>query len=435
MSNEQFLLPAFSRTVALSRNDFNTSFRAVSRHFYGEEQPLGTNFNDEGATGTVPNGIFWRQSKGGRLYIKDTNNSKPPTGGTGAWPGNNFSRYGIALSFADSLSTIDMRDYEIGELVAVVNSTDTTQTSIRRVSDSGQGASANNRLYMRTSNGGAQTGFIDVGIPYPGSVKPHHLALDAKVEPMTDDAVDLGDYTYRYRDAYFSNAVFIGSSASHIALNATGGFLQLDGAQFQDGTALAPSMTFESDTNTGAFRIGADNFGISAAGSVRLDVDSNSINANVNILPTTTEAIDVGSSGLKFRNMYASGEFFGQATTAKYADLAEKYTTDEEYAIGTIMAVSKNYAYETESCSESGVPIGVISENPAFKMNADTEGQYIGLKGRVPVRVVGEVKKGDRVYAYNAGVGKNSGTGSLVGIALETNTTEAEKLVECVLKV
>ena len=53
----------------------------------------------------------------------------------------------------------------------------------------------------------------------------------------------------------------------------------------------------------------------------------------------------------------------------------------------------------------------------------------------MPVRVVGEVKKGDRVYAYNAGVGKNSGTGSLVGIALETNTTEAEKLVECVLKV
>lgn len=58
MSNEQFLLPAFARTVALSRNDFNTSLRAISRNFYGEEQPLGADFNDEGTVGTVPNGVF-----------------------------------------------------------------------------------------------------------------------------------------------------------------------------------------------------------------------------------------------------------------------------------------------------------------------------------------------------------------------------------------
>lgn len=435
MSNEQFLLPAFSRTIALSRNDFNSSLRAISRNFYGQEQPLGTDFNDEGSTGTIPNGVFWRDSINGRLYIKDTNHAKPPSGGTGLWPGNNFTRYGIATSFTTQLSTTDMRDYEIGELVAVVNSSDTTQTSIRRVSESGLGASSNNRLYMKVSNGAAQTGFIDVGIPYPGSVKPHHLALDAKVEPMTDDTVDLGDWTYRYRDGYFSNAVLIGNSVDHISLNATGGFLQLDGAQLQDGTALAPSMTFENDTNTGAFRIGTDNIGISTAGSVRLDVDSDSINANVNILPTTTESIDVGSSTLKFRNMYASGEFFGLATTAKYADLAEKYTTDEEYPIGTVMMVSSTNKFETEACSEAGCPIGVISENPAFKMNADTEGQYIGLKGRLPIRIVGEVIKGSRIFTSSSGVAKAEGKGMLVGVALESNSNSEEKLVECVLKV
>lgn len=434
MSNEQFLLPAFSRTIALSRNDFNSSLRAISRNFYGQEQPLGTDFNDEGTTGTVPNGVFWRDSINGRLYIKDTNHAKPPSGGTGLWPGNNFTRYGMATSFVTTLSGTDMRDYEIGELVAVVNSSDTTQTSLRRVSDSGLGASANNRLYMKISNGAAQTGFIDVGIPYPGSVKAYHLALNSKVEPITDATVDFGDWTYRFRDSYFSNAVFIGSSANHIALNATDGFLQLDGGQFADGTALEPSITFEADIDTGIFREGTNDIGIATAGVKRLSIDTNSIDVAVDILPTTG-TIDIGASGNEFQNMYASGEFFGTATTAKYADLAEKYTTDEEYPIGTVMMVSSSLDTETCSCSEAGCPIGVISENPAFKMNADTEGQYIGLKGRLPIRVIGEVTKGSKVYTSSSGVAKAEGKGMLVGVALESNSDLNEKLVECVLKV
>jgi len=329
---------------------------------------------------------------------------------------------------------MDMRDYEIGELVAVVNSSDTTQTSIRRVSESGLGASSNNRLYMKVSNGAAQTGFIDVGIPYPGSVKPHHLALDAKVEPITDATVDFGDWTYRYRDGYFSNAVLIGTSVDHISLNATGGFLQLDGAQFQDGTQAAPSITFEDDTDTGIFREGTDDIGFTTGGTKRMSIDSNSVDFAVNLLPTTA-TIDVGATGNQFRNMYASGEFFGTATTAKYADLAEKYTTDEEYPIGTVMMVSSTNKFETEACSEGGCAIGVISENPAFKMNADTEGQYIGLKGRLPIRIIGEVTKGSRIFTSSSGVAKAEGKGMLVGVALESNSNSEEKLVECVLKV
>lgn len=434
MSNEQILLPAFSRTIALSRNDFNSSLRAISRNFYGQEQPLGADINDEGTTGTIPNGVFWRDSINGRLYIKDTNHAKPPSGGTGLWPGNNFTRYGMATSFVTTLSGTDMRDYEIGELVAVVNSSDTTQTSLRRVSESGLGASANNRLYMKISNGAAQTGFIDVGIPYPGSVKAYHLALNSKVEPITDATVDFGDWTYRFRDSYFSNAVFIGTSANHIALNATDGFLQLDGGQFADGTAFAPSITFEADIDTGIFREGTNDIGITTAGVKRLSIDTNSIDVAVDILPTTS-TIDIGASGNEFQNMYASGEFFGTATTAKYADLAEKYTTDEEYPIGTVMMVSSSLDTETCSCSEAGCPIGVISENPAFKMNADTEGQYIGLKGRLPIRVIGEVTKGSKVYTSSSGVAKAEGKGMLVGVALESNSDLNEKLVECVLKV
>ena len=70
-------------------------------------------------------------------------------------------------------------------------------------------------------------------------------------------------------------------------------------------------------------------------------------------------------------------------------------------------------------------------------MNSDAEGQAIGIKGRVPVRVIGKVEKGDPVYVGENGVCQSADSQGrdIVGIALETNTEEGEKLVECVLKV
>jgi hypothetical protein len=68
-------------------------------------------------------------------------------------------------------------------------------------------------------------------------------------------------------------------------------------------------------------------------------------------------------------------------------------------------------------------------------MNSDCDGQAIGLKGRVPVRVSGVVSKGQAVYAWEHGVCTTIASTALVGIALESSTDESEKLIECVLKV
>ena len=68
-------------------------------------------------------------------------------------------------------------------------------------------------------------------------------------------------------------------------------------------------------------------------------------------------------------------------------------------------------------------------------MNSEAEGQYIALKGRVPVRVKGVVKKGQAIYAWEDGVCSTVQTTALVGIALVSSDDEEEKLIECVLKV
>jgi len=127
--------------------------------------------------------------------------------------------------------------------------------------------------------------------------------------------------------------------------------------------------------------------------------------------------------------------FQGTATSARYADLAEKYTTSEELPVGTAVAVCVHEDHEVEPAVSSQMCIGVVSAEPAYLMNSDADGQAIGLKGRVPVRVKGPVNKGQAVYAWNDGVCSSVATTGLVGIALETNTDDSEKLVECVLKV
>jgi len=172
----------------------------------------------------------------------------------------------------------------------------------------------------------------------------------------------------------------------------------------------------------------ADNFtGLAEKAStlvVGADNRSGDINSTANTIAVRTATGDLKAN-----------LFIGTATQAKYADLAEKYTTDKEYPIGTAMAICAHDGHEAEAASAKDVCIGVISAEPAYLMNAEIDGQAIGLKGRVPVRVKGPVSKGMPVYAWEDGVCTTIGTQTMVGVALETNNSEEEKLVECVLKV
>jgi len=132
----------------------------------------------------------------------------------------------------------------------------------------------------------------------------------------------------------------------------------------------------------------------------------------------------------------SSGTIAGNASSANFADLAEKYTTSEEHPTGTVMMASFNEIEETSPCTSNGVPVGVISAQPAYLMNAGADGQALGLKGRVPVRVVGAVHKGDPVYTHHNGcAGKEFNGAMMVGVALESSTAAEEKLIECILKV
>jgi hypothetical protein len=124
-------------------------------------------------------------------------------------------------------------------------------------------------------------------------------------------------------------------------------------------------------------------------------------------------------------------QFNGLATSAYYADLAEKYLTDVEYAVGTVVVVGGDS--EVTACSVGGFVIGVVSDTPAYMMNSGlVGGTYIALKGRVPTKVTGSVVKGDRLIAAADGcaTANNSTTNHVFGIALESSSAISAKLIE-----
>ena len=125
--------------------------------------------------------------------------------------------------------------------------------------------------------------------------------------------------------------------------------------------------------------------------------------------------------------------FQGVATQANYADLAEIYATDEEYEVGTVIMVGGEK--EVTAAQSGNRAIGVISEKPAYLMNAEADGQAIALKGRVPVKVTGVVKKGNRLVADLNGtaIAIDHNHPDMFGIALESSDDAEVKLIEAII--
>ena len=162
------------------------------------------------------------------------------------------------------------------------------------------------------------------------------------------------------------------------------------------------SLTSNDTTNETVFLTFADG----ATGNQGLETDANlTYNPSSNLLSTT-------------------------ATAAQYADLAEKYTSDQEYVPGTIVMFGGN-AEVTISEDRTKKVAGVVSTHPAYLMNSHLEGTSVevALQGRVPCKVEGTIHKGDMIVAGSTpGVGiahNDPQLGQVIGKALENyNSTE-----------
>ena len=147
---------------------------------------------------------------------------------------------------------------------------------------------------------------------------------------------------------------------------------------------------------------------------------------------------DIGQTGNKFGTVFAT-TFNGTATTAQYADLAEIYRSDADYTPGTVLIFGGDAEVTvTDETADTRVA-GVVSTAPAYLMNSAVEGIAVALRGRVPVKVVGRVQKGDllvtsAIPGHAVSVGREKHHGHAVfAKALEFKDTEYPDFIEAVI--
>jgi len=288
------------------------------------------------------------------------------------------------------------------------------------------------------------------------------------IQPGTNDAFDIGTSSLKWNEVYANtvNANVTGnltgnSTGSHtgdvlasdtqIMVNASTKEIGYASATIKGtlignvsgnvtGTAsnatqlnnISPSITVPSPLTTSIpvrdsnGDITANQFKGIADNADKLDVDGTYRVADTDPVANTVAARD--SSG----NLEAV-LFEGTATAARYADLAEKYLTDKNYEAGTVVSVGG--AQEVTEAKEGDRALGVISAQPAYMMNAHLAGgQFVALKGRLQVKVVGKVKKGDRLVATDNGCARVSeASPDVFGIALQDSYLETVKMVEAVV--
>lgn len=147
---------------------------------------------------------------------------------------------------------------------------------------------------------------------------------------------------------------------------------------------------------------------------------------------------NLGSASSYFNTVFAT------ATTALYADVAERFAADEIMAPGTVVELGgvAEITKSTQDLSES--VFGVISTRAAYLMNSgagsDETHPPVAMTGRVPVRVRGAVKKGDRLVSAGDGLARSANPGeatpfNTIGRALVDKTSTDIGMVEAIVSI
>jgi hypothetical protein len=115
----------------------------------------------------------------------------------------------------------------------------------------------------------------------------------------------------------------------------------------------------------------------------------------------------------------------GSRFNATYADLAEKYIADADYDSGTVLMFGGEHEVTISNELNTTKVAGVVTTNSAYSMNSGLQAEHIAeiaLQGRVPVKVIGPINKGDLLVSATNGhaiVNNNARAGTIIGKSLE----------------
>jgi hypothetical protein len=208
--------------------------------------------------------------------------------------------------------------------------------------------------------------------------------------------------------------------------------------QVNDGGSTVTAISINGATTNVTLNAGLTVGGniSSTGGSVNFGTAAISLGSIVN---NNANGIgNIGSSSTYFNTIFA------KATSAEYADLAERFEADAAYPPGTVVMLGGEKEITAVMDDATEEVFGVISTRPAYTMNGaagdnDTH-PPIAMTGRVPVLVVGKVRKGDRLISAGNGLARAARQGeatafNVIGRALTSKTSSDEGTVEAIVTI
>jgi hypothetical protein len=226
--------------------------------------------------------------------------------------------------------------------------------------------------------------------------------------------------------------------------NVAGTFFIGNGSQLTGLSAAVAVTKFTNGTSEGNIGDsgGNINFNVAGTSNVAVFTTTGGVFTGIttpSIAKSGTNAVgNIGSSSNYFNRVFAT------ATTALYADVAERFAADEIMEPGTVVELggAKEITRATSELSEQ--VFGVISTNPAFTMNGgageDDTHPAVAMTGRVPVKVVGCVRKGDRLVSAGDGVARAAQPGeatafNVIGRSLVDKPTPESGTIEAIVTI
>jgi hypothetical protein len=230
-----------------------------------------------------------------------------------------------------------------------------------------------------------------------------------------------------------ANAVFNGTATNASLLD------NIDSTQFLRSDTNATTTGTLGILNNSGLTVGTNQDArISVSGSdvlIQNQTSNGDILFRVNIGGTPTTVLTVDG---------ATGTISGNQVNANYADVAERFATDVEMLPGTVVELGGS-AEITKSINELSENVfGVISTRAAYLMNSgagtDSTHPPVAMTGRVPVRVTGSIRKGDRLVAAGNGLARAAKAGeatafNVIGRALEAKQDEAVGVIEAIVTI
>jgi len=262
--------------------------------------------------------------------------------------------------------------------------------------------------------------------------------------------------------------LFQGTSANAVLLNgvASTGFIRTSGVGQTMSVSLGilnnTGLTVGSNSDLKASVVGttATIQNQTQDGNVNFVVNDGGVTTTVMTLDGANGTVNFGATasvtlaGITKSGANASGNIgstsnyfnrvFATATTALYADVAERFAADTEYAPGTVVELGGANEITCALNDLSDNVFGVISTRAAFLMNGgageDDTHPPVAMTGRVPVRCVGAVKKGDRLVSAGNGLARSALPGeatafNVIGRSLVDKTDLNEDMVEAIVTI